>query len=224
MDSIHSRHKTALTDISLRASPGEITALIGSVGAGHNEVLKIILGESTPESGDCLIDGTRRADWCTENIQSQIAVAGESVSLPEGSIIELISCFGAVDKTQAISAAQKTGLNQRLIELEIAYEFKLDNRTRNTAIGLQLERLITLTAAVASEAKIILLENPENFCNATMLNQLQQTVQSLKEENRTVVLTTQSKQLIKLAQCSYLFDAGNIVPPPRSVSSPQRVA
>lgn len=229
LDSIHPRQKTvpcrtALTNISLRASPGEITALVGSVGAGQNEILKIILGESTPASGDCLIDGTRRADWCPGKIQNQIAVAGESVSLPEGTIIELISRFGAVNKTRAITAAQQTGLNQRLIELDIAYDFTLDSRARNTAIGLQLERLITLTAAVASEAKIILLENPENFCDATMLNQLQQTVKLLKEEKRTVILTTHSRQLIKLAQCSYLFDAGNIVPPPRSVSSPQRVA
>jgi ABC-type protease/lipase transport system fused ATPase/permease subunit len=224
MDSLTPQYGKALSKISLRAIPGEITALIGTVGAGQSEVIKLLLGELQPQSGDCLIDGTRRADWCTESLQNNIAVVGESVSLPEGSVLELISRFAAVDKTQAIQAAQITGLNQRLIELDIAYDFFLDHQARSTAIGLQLERLITLTAAVASEAKIVLMENPETYCNAIMLNQLTQSLQLLKEQKRTVLLTTNSRQLIKLAQRSYLFDNGAVVPPPGSFASPQRVA
>jgi ATP-binding cassette subfamily C exporter for protease/lipase len=224
IDPINPQYGTALSKINLRASPGEITALIGTVGAGQSEVIKLLLGEHHPKSGDCLVDGTRRADWCTESLQSHIAVAGELVSLPEATVLELISRFAAVDNTQAIKAAQITGLNQRLIELNIAYDFFLDNQARRTAIGRQLERLITLTAAVASEAKIILLENPEAYCNAAMLNHLQQTLQLLKEQNRTVILTTHSKQLIKLAERSYLFDNGTVVPPPGSFASTQRVA
>lgn len=224
VDSLTPQYGKALSKINLRASPGEITALIGTVGAGQSEVIKLLLGEQQPTSGDCLIDGTRRADWCAESLQNNIAVVGESVSLPEGTIAELISRFAAVDKTQAIKAAQITGLNQRLIELDIAYNFFLDHQARSTAIGLQLERLITLTAAVASEAKIILLDNPETYCNATMLNQLTQSLQLLKEQGRTVILTTNSRQLIKQAQRSYLFDNRTVVPPPGSFASPQRVA
>ena len=184
----------------------------------------MLLDEQQPNFGDCLIDGTRRADWCTESLQNNIAVVGESISLPEGTVLELISRFAAVDKTQAIQAAQITGLNQRLIELDIAYDFFLDNRARTSAIGLQLEHLITLTAAVASEAKIVLMENPEAYCNAIMLNQLTQSIQLLKQQKRTVILSTNSRQLIKLAQRSYLFDNGTVVPPPGSFASPQRVA
>jgi len=229
-DPINPGHKssstvTALANISLRANPGEITALTGSFGAGQNEVIKVLLGEQQLLSGNCLIDGTRHADWCPESLQNQMAIAGESVSLPEGTIVELITGFGAVDKSQAIEAGQITGLNQRLIELNIAYDFRFDHQVaQSTAIGRQLERLITLTAAVASKAQIILLENPETLCNSTMLNQLQQTLLLLKEQNRTVILTTHSRQLIKLAQRSYLFENGTVVPPPHNFANAQRVA
>ncbi len=216
--------RTVLSNISLQAGPGEITALIGSVGAGQSEVIKVLLGKYQPESGDCLIDSTRRADWCGEAIQKHIVVAGESVSLPQVTILDLISRFAAVDNTQALEAAQLTGLNQRLIELNIAYNFFLDDQARGTAIGLQLEGSITLTAAVVSEAKIIPMENPETYCNAIMLNKIQLTLQSLKQQNRTVILTTHSKQLIKLAQRSYLYDSGNAIAPPISIASNQRVA
>lgn len=77
---------------------------------------------------------------------------------------------------------------------------------------------------MASDAKIVLLENPQTYCNATMLDQLQQSLQLLKEQKRTVILTTNSRQLIKQAQRSYLFDKGTVVPPPGSFASPQRVA
>lgn len=62
IDLVNPQYGTALTKINLRASPGEITALIGSVGAGQDEVIKLLLGEQQPKTGDCLIDGTRRAD------------------------------------------------------------------------------------------------------------------------------------------------------------------
>ena len=221
-----SSYVTALSNISLRANPGEITALTGSVGAGAKRGYKTTAWRTAAASPvTCLIDGTRRADWCPESLQNHIAVAGESVSLPEGAILELITGFGAVDKTQAIEAGQITGLNQRLIELDIGYDFRFENQAaRSTAIGRQLERLIALTAAVASEAQVVLLENPETLCNSTLLNQLQQTLLLLKAQNRTLILTTNSRQLIKLAQRSYLFENGTVVPPPHNFASPQRVA
>ena len=223
-DPINPQHRSVLSNISLQASPGEITALVGAVGAGQTDIIRVLLGEQQPESGDCLIDGKRRRDWCQESLNNNIALAGESVQLPEASILQLVSRFGAVDETQAIKAAQITGLNQRLLDLNIAYDFMLTHKARSTAIGIQLERLISLTAAVASDAKIILLENPESYCNAFTLTQLQHTLQFLQQENRCVILTTNSKQLIKLAQRTYLFDNGTVVPPPRSLLSTQRVA
>ena len=223
-DPINPQHKTILSNINLQASPGEITALVGSVGAGQSDVVKVLLGEHSEQSGDCLIDGKRRGDWCSESLHHAIAVAGESVHLPEATILQLVSRFAAVNETQAIQAAQVTGLNQRLLELNIAYDFTLTDKARSTAIGIQLERLISLTAAVASEAKIVLLENPESYCSALMLNQLQNTLQFLQQQNRCVILTTNSKQLIKLAQRTYLFENGAVVPPPRSLVSTQRVA
>ena len=82
-------------------------------------------------------------------------------------------------RLQVIKAAQITGLNQRLLELNIAYDYTLNDKARSTAIGIQLERLITLTAAVACEAKIVLLENPESYCNLFTLDQLEHTLQLL---------------------------------------------
>ncbi|MDC0517474.1 ATP-binding cassette domain-containing protein [Porticoccaceae bacterium] len=223
-DPLNPQHKTVLSNISLQASPGEITALVGSTGAGQSDVIKLLLGEHSEQSGDCLIDGKRRNDWCSKSLQREIALAGEAVHLPKATILQLVSRFAAVNETQAIQAAQVTGLNQRLVELNIAYDFTLTDKARSTAIGVQLERLISLTALVASEAKIVLLENPESYCSVLMLNQLQHTLQFLQQQNRCVILTTNSKQLIKLAQRTYLFENGAVVPPSHSLVSAQRVA
>jgi ATP-binding cassette subfamily C exporter for protease/lipase len=223
-DPLNPQHRSLLSNISLRARPGEITALIGAVGAGQTDVIKVLLGEQHLKSGDCLVDGKRRGDWSAQRLQADIAVAGESVHLPEATILQLVSRFDAIDETQVIKAAQITGLNQRLLELNIAYDYTLNDKARSTAIGIQLERLITLTAAVACEAKIVLLENPESYCNLFTLDQLEHTLQLLQQQNRCVILTTNSKQLIKLAQRTYLFENGAVVPPPRSLVSTQRVA
>lgn len=44
-------------DLSLEVTSGEIVALLGQTGAGKSTILNMIMGQTTPNSGDIRIDG-----------------------------------------------------------------------------------------------------------------------------------------------------------------------
>ena len=48
---------TAVKDLSLALSPGEVLCLLGENGAGKSTVIKMLTGVETPTSGEVLIDG-----------------------------------------------------------------------------------------------------------------------------------------------------------------------
>jgi simple sugar transport system ATP-binding protein len=51
---------TALDDVSVRFTPGEVHALLGENGAGKSTLVKCIMGYYRPDSGRLLVDGTPR--------------------------------------------------------------------------------------------------------------------------------------------------------------------
>jgi ABC-type sugar transport system ATPase subunit len=50
----------ALDDVSFTAKGGQVVALVGENGAGKSTLLKVLGGDYQPDSGEYLIDGTRR--------------------------------------------------------------------------------------------------------------------------------------------------------------------
>ncbi|MEP4548343.1 MAG: heme ABC transporter ATP-binding protein [Saccharospirillum sp.] len=52
-----------LTDVSIRVTPGKVTALVGQNGAGKSTLLKALSGELTPEQGKVTLHDKPIHDW-----------------------------------------------------------------------------------------------------------------------------------------------------------------
>lgn len=50
----------ALNDVSFQIAEGEMVGYIGPNGAGKSTTIKIMCGILTPDSGQCVIDGSRK--------------------------------------------------------------------------------------------------------------------------------------------------------------------
>src|ERR1039458_2281418 len=58
----------ALRDVSLEASPGRVTAVLGANGAGKTTLLRAISGLVSPQSGNILLGDRSLGRMATENI------------------------------------------------------------------------------------------------------------------------------------------------------------
>src|SRR6266849_5875168 len=89
----------ALTNISFRAKPGEVTAIIGGTGAGKSTLVSLIPRFYDIDSGHILVDGVDVREMSQENLRAKIGFVPQKAVLFSGTIVENIH-FGKEDASE----------------------------------------------------------------------------------------------------------------------------
>ncbi|KNY28495.1 ABC transporter ATP-binding protein [Pseudobacteroides cellulosolvens] len=98
--SYHGAEEPALKNISFSAKPGEVTAIIGSTGAGKSTLINLIPRFYDIDSGSIIIDGVDVRDMSQENLRAKIGFVPQKAVLFSGTITDNIK-FGNDGATDA---------------------------------------------------------------------------------------------------------------------------
>lgn len=193
---------------NLTANSGDTVALVGPTGSGQDSVIRQLMRYEPVDSGVIMIDGVRLEDWDKNYLSQSIGFVSGSILLPEVSIKSLITSFGQVTTTAAIQAAERTGLNGKLIEWDLSYDdiFKID--TISPSLSQSLRQLIALTAALATNPQLYVMENPETHLDMDSMSLLKGILIQEKQRGKTIILSTQSRSLLQLAEHMVLLNNG----------------
>lgn len=112
--------KPALSNISFKARPGEITAIIGGTGAGKTTLINLIPRFYDVDSGSIMINGMDIRDLTQKDLRAKIGLVPQKAALFTGTVTENIR-FGKPDAAteeirRALDTAQATGLVSNLPE------------------------------------------------------------------------------------------------------------
>lgn len=78
----------ALSDVSFRAGPGEVTAIIGGTGAGKSTLVNLIPRFYDVEAGRVLVDGRDVREMAQEELRAKIGFVPQKAVLFSGTIAE----------------------------------------------------------------------------------------------------------------------------------------
>lgn len=90
----------ALLDITLKARPGQITAIIGGTGAGKSTLVKLISRFYDVTEGRILINGVDVRDYPQADLRKKIGYVPQKASLVSGSVADNLR-FGRADATES---------------------------------------------------------------------------------------------------------------------------
>ena len=180
--------RPALRDVSLRARPGAMVALVGPSGAGKSSALGLVLRLYDPSDGRVRIDGWDARDVRLESLRAQVAVVLQSSVLFGVSIRENIRYGAPAAGDEEIEAAARLANAHEFIErLPDGYDTVLGERGA-TLSGGQRQRIAIARAAVR-DAPIMLLDEPTTGLDEENQRAVTEALERLARDRTTVLVT-----------------------------------
>jgi branched-chain amino acid transport system ATP-binding protein len=228
---------TAVDELDFAIEAGTIVAMIGPNGAGKSTVFNLITGVYAPTAGTIVFDGCSIAGVST----SRIASAGIARTFQN---IRLFAFMSALDNVMTGEHARmKASLVDSLLHTptQRAEERRVTERARellrfvgldraeqqyarNLAYGLQ--RRLEIARALASEPKLLLLDEPAAGMNPTEKNALVTLIERIRERGTTVLLIEHDMGLVmRVAERITVLDHGERIAAgtPAEIRADQRV-
>lgn len=184
----------ALEDVSINFEDGEIHALLGENGAGKSTLINVICGLHRPDSGGVYIDQEiKHFQGFDDALKNGISLVSQEIQvIPESSIAENIMLdkiqrylrFGMIQWKALFNDTRKyldlVGLNRapqdKIMELSVAEK-----------------QLVQIAKALASDAKILLLDEPTSSLTMKETNNLLDILRNIRAEGNRVIIFVSHK-------------------------------
>ncbi len=198
-----------LKDISFRANPGEITAIIGGTGRGKSSILKLIPRLYDPLFGEVLIDGINAKDYALEDLRALIGYVPQKNVLFSGDIASNLN-FGDAngDETAWQRAAKIACADEFIAKKADGYHSAIAQGGTNLSGG-QRQRM-AIARAIMKNPEIYLFDDSFSALDLKTDRTLRQ---NLKEAigDATVIMVAQRIGTIIDADRILVVDDGRIV-------------
>ena len=187
---------TAIKDVSFSIEQGEIVGLVGPNGAGKSTLLNVISGVYLPSSGSIIFNGLDITDLSPDKVCKQgIAKTFQLVqSFPELTAIQNVlvgAVFGNSDKISMAEAREKAERNLEFIGYPMN---KMNYPVKNLTV-VELKR-IQLARALATEPKLLLLDEVTTGLNPKESNDAISLIQKIRESGITILIVEHVMRVI----------------------------
>ena len=185
----------ALNDVSFDIKKGEFSFITGPSGAGKTTILKLILGEITPDTGEVVVDGYNVSKLDSKDVpgyrQKIGTVFQDFKVLPERTVYENVAVALAV-----------IGLPEASWDERVQHVLKLAGLSRQTNLfpsqlsGGELQR-VSLARALSVNPKILLADEPTGNLDWETSDNLMDLFEKINKEGKTIVMATHNMEIVK---------------------------
>jgi ABC-type lipoprotein export system ATPase subunit len=200
----------AVTDANVIAENGEITAFVGPSGCGKTTLMSMIGQLLTPTKGKVLVDKediTAYSDgWKAVFRRNNVGFVFQHINLlPNLNALENVMtpllCHDvdpAKYKQPALHLLDQLGLSERAF-------FEVEQLS-----GGQQQR-VAVARALITEPNIIVADEPLTFVDDASAKTITDFFEKLREEGKTILISTHVSTMAKLADKTYTLKDGKIV-------------
>ncbi len=211
----------AVRGISLSTAPKRITAIIGPNGAGKTTLFNLITGFLEPDSGAIYFKG-HNLNRLPPYKRARLGIARTFQDLRlirQMTVLENVllarphqhgeSLLGALFARWHIQEAKHR--EQALYWLDfVGLSDKADDLAESLSYGQQ--KLLTLACSLASEAEVLLLDEPVAGVQPGMVERIVDYIAQLPKINKTVVFIEHNLEVVQhLAEWVIVMDEGKVI-------------
>lgn len=197
----------AVKDLSFKVRKGVIKAIIGPNGAGKTTLYDLLTGIYRPDSGSMLYEEKELAGLPPHRITSMgLARTFQTIRIfPEMTVLEnvlvglhLKGRAGMVRAALKLPSERREEMQQRREALRyldlVGLEMQGNKQAGSLPFGQQ--RLLELARALATEPRLLLLDEPASGLNAYETKELEEIIYKVRDMGVTVLLVEHDMGLV----------------------------
>ena len=196
----------ALSDVSLQASAGTVTALLGPNGAGKTTMVRILSTLLRPDAGTARVGGYDvRSE--PERVQARIGLTGQSLSV-DGKLSgpENLAMFGRLHRLPWPVVRERSA---RLLDV---FDLGGSGKKAVKTYSGGMRRKLDLALSLMAEPPILFLDEPTAGLDPASRHALWDIIRGLVRNGTTVLLSTQYlDEADALAGPVVFIEAGRVV-------------
>jgi ABC-type bacteriocin/lantibiotic exporter with double-glycine peptidase domain len=203
----------ALRGVSLTIAAGSRIGLLGRPGSGKSTLARIMVGAMLPSSGQVLLDDRALASYKRSELTASISFKPQEATLVAGTIEENI-LLGWPEDGDAQERSRLlhrglflSGLDQDFSRGTLNLSVPVEEYGANLSGGQRQK--VALARALASHAKLIILDEPSNGLDPESETLLIERLGHLKDVS--LILVTHSARLLAMTSRVIVLDQGQVL-------------
>ena len=212
----------AAQELDMDLHRGTITALVGPNGAGKTTVFNLLTGFIRPDAGSVRLNGTELVGKSPE----QVARLGLVRSFQDVRIVPRLSCLqnvmlGVQDQTgehmgRLFYAPRKSDADERRTRERAMEWLQFVGMAEfadvpGAALSFGQSKLVALARVLATEADVLLLDEPASGIDTKWVDTMLDLVEAVKHQGRTVCIVEHNLHVVgRLADHTYFMELGMI--------------
>jgi ATP-binding cassette, subfamily B, bacterial len=179
--------RPAIKDVSLRAEPGEVLAIVGETGAGKTTLVNLLVRFYDPWSGRITVGGEDIRDFRHESLRGQIALVLQDPFIFPLTIRENVA-YGRPDASmpEIVAAARAANAHEFISRLPEGYDTEIGEHGA-TLSGGEKQRL-SIARAFLKDAPVLVLDEPTSALDARTESLLLDALERLMHGRITFVI------------------------------------
>jgi len=212
-----------LQDVNLSVPPGSVFGLIGPNGAGKTTVFNLITGLLPPSSGEILLNGESIVGRKPHRItRSGIARTFQNIRIfKEMTLLENVVVgmhahlgYGPLGLLLASGRYRQEERRARERARELLSWVRLDHKAEDVADNLSYgeQRKLELARALATDPKVLLLDEPVAGMNSTEKTELMREIVNIKARGYTIFMIEHDMRFVMgLCESIAVLNFGRII-------------
>lgn len=195
----------AVDNVSFEVQEGELVALLGPSGSGKSTILRIIAGLETPDSGEIYLTGKNVTSLLTQ--KRKVGFVFQHYALFKHMTVEKNVAFGL-----EIQKQKKETIHDRVNELINLVKLQgYEKHYPDQLSGGQRQR-VALARALATEPKVLLLDEPFGALDAKVRDNLSQWLREFHDNlNITSIFVTHDQnEAIEISDKVVVINRGRV--------------
>ena len=171
---------TAVDDISFRAEPGRVTGFLGPNGAGKTTTMRIMVGLTTPTSGEVRIGG--HPYRALRNPGRHVGVLLDASAQHAGRTGREVLTLGA--RNMGLPAARV----EEMLDLVSLDDTEAGRRVRHYSLGMR--QRLGIAHALLGDPSVLILDEPANGLDPAGIRWMRDLLEGYADRGGTVLLSS----------------------------------